>query len=428
MHRKLLYLGWKTAQPIARNLVRKYDGLPEGFSPRRILAVRIQGAGDVLMTTPAVRSLRKQFPNAEIHYLVGDQAVEMLQHNPDIDRIIPISETGLFSRSLKQVLPYIRMLRRQQYDLGIIFSRSAGLHSLLTACRINFRVGFSKNGSGALLHVPVALGNGVRYEVLDYLELSRAIGGQDCGTTLQLYITSEEDVHGRKLLAAAGIDWDTPFALFSVGGGRNRGWEVPQKRWSMASFAQLADELACRVVVVGDDVDFREAEPWFRDNPSVANLCGGLSLRDTAAVLKRAKLLVTNDTVTMHMAVMMGLPTVALFGPTHPQALLPPGIKHVRFLQGKLACSPCFWQNMPGHVSNFGDSNFPGCPRARSAHPAQAKIHDSPNAISLPDDGEVSDHGQSPCLDTISVSDVTAAIGNLLSDYPEGKTFVRIRQ
>jgi len=425
MDRKLLNIGWKTAQPIARNLVRKYEGLPRGLAPQRILAVRIQGAGDVLLTTPAVRALRHRFPEAEIHYLVGDQAVEMLQHNPDIDRIVPISETGLFSRSLRQVLPYVHMLRKQRYDLGVIFSRSAGLHSFLTACRIDFRVGFNKNGSGALLHLPVSLGNGVRYEALDYLELVRALGGNDCGTVLRLHITPEEEVHGRKLLSAAGIDWHMPFALFSVGGGRNPGWDVPQKRWSMASFARLADQLACRVIVVGDDVDFRDAESWFKARPSVLNLCGKLSLRDTAALLKHAKLLVANDTVTMHMAVITGIPTVALFGPTHPHALLPPKIKHVRYLQGNLACAPCFWQNMPGHVSNFGDANFPGCSKVRHSLPPEKVLDMSQAGIGCPDRGDASDRTQSPCLDTISVSDVTAAINKLLSDTAEGKTIVR---
>ena len=396
----LLKVTWGLVRPMARSMIRKYEMLPAGFAPKKILAVRIQGAGDVLMTTPAVHALRHQFPDAEIHYLVGEQAAEILLNNLDIDKIMPISETVLFSRSVSRILPHIFAIRRQRYDLGIIFSRSAGLHGLMALCNIDFRVGFDKHGSGGMLHLPVKLGNNVRYEVLDYLELIRAIGIEGFTTEMRFSLMPKEDAHGMRLLEAEGLDAGNPFLMLSVGGGRNPGWDVPQKRWSMASFAELANLVDLPVVVVGDEIDSLEAKPWFKDNPRVVDLCGKSSLRETAALLKRAKALVTNDTVAMHMAVVMGTPTVALFGPTHPKALLPENIKNIHFLQGKSPCVPCFWQNMPHHVSNFGDSNFPGC--------------------SFGD-------GSSPCLDTITVSDVQTEIDHILYPIKEGKTFVKQR-
>jgi ADP-heptose:LPS heptosyltransferase len=379
-------------RPAARAMIRRYGVLPDGFAPKKILATRIQGAGDVLMTTPAIQALRQHFPNAEIHYLVGDQAVEMLQDNPAIDCIVPIPEAALFSRSVKHILPYIRTLRKQKYDLGISFSRSAGLHGFLAACNIGFRVGFDKNGSGGLLHLPVTLESRVRYEVLDYLELVRALGISNVSTEMGFCLTAKEKTHALQLLKAVGLEANSKYAMLSVGGGRNPGWDVPQKRWSMQSFAELADRFDFPVVVVGDDVDSREAEPWFGKGKRVVNLCGKLSLRDTAALLKYAKVLVTNDTVTMHLAVIAGIPTLALFGPTHPSALLPEGIGNVRYIQAKLPCAPCFWQNMPHHVSNFGDANFPGCPMG---------------------------NGLSPCLSTITVSEVCMEIGRLLHPLKE---------
>ena len=370
----MLRTGWTVFRPVAGRLIRKFNRLPPGFDVGKILVVRIQGAGDVLLTTPAVRSLRRRFGDAEIHYLVGDHAVEMLQDNPDVDRIVPVSEAVLFSRSVREMVPLIRSLRKQRYDLGVILSRSAGLHGFLAACGIRFRVGLDKNGSGGLLHVPVTLPGGIRYEAMDYLEVVKSVGGDDCGMDLQLSMTPDEERQTYELLKGAGIDPDLPFGVLSVGGGRNAGWNVPQKRWPTASFAELAARIDLPLAVIGDDEDRRETEGYFQEGNHFANLCGKLSLRDAAVVIKRSKFLVTNDTVTMHMAVIMKTPSVALFGPTHPTALLPQNVDFIEILQGKLPCVPCFWQNMASHVSDFGESNFPGCPQGDSGSPCMETI------------------------------------------------------
>jgi ADP-heptose:LPS heptosyltransferase len=383
MHKSLLTKGWRGIQPYLWRMVRKYRSLPEGFAPRKVLAVRIQGAGDVLLTTPALRSLRRRFPDAEIHYLAGERAAEILHRNPDIDQIIPVNESMLFSQSIWKLAPVIRKLRHHKYDLSIAFSRSAGLHAFLTACRIGFRIGINKLGSGATLHLPIDLHNGIRYEALDYLALIQAMDGNDLGAELTLTITPDDDQQAYHILRESGGNPEKPFAMLAVGGGRNPGWDVPQKRWSMESFSQLAQGLEYPVVIVGDMNDAQEVKSHFQCSDSVINLCGRLSLKHTAALLKRARVLVTNDTISMHFAVALRTPAVALFGPTHPKALLPDNATNVIPLQGKLPCVPCFWQGMPNHISNFGDANFPGCPKGNSG---------------------------SPCLETITVSEVLKAI------------------
>ena len=395
MNKKLLKTNWKILRPLANFLVRKYQHLPEDFYPQKILAVRIQGAGDVLLTTPALRSLRHRFPEAEIHYLVGELASEMVKNNPDVDVVISVPESVLFTGSAKQKLPLIKKLRAGKYDLAVNFSRSAGLHTFVSACKIPFRVGIDKNGSGAMLHLPVTLSGNIRYEALDYLELVHAMGGADQGINLKLLITSRDEQEAKAILRYAGLDESVPYGVLSVGGGRNAGWEVPQKRWRLSNFMEVAKGLDMPLIIVGDTHDRKEVVSSFSNLDKVFNLCGKLSLMNTAAIVKHAEFLVTNDTVTLHFAVALGTPTVALFGPTHPKVILPSDSRNVRVIQGKLPCVPCFWQGMSSHVSNFGDANFPGCPRSSD---------------------------KSPCLDTISPTEVLDTISGLLTSRGNGNS------
>ena len=351
--------------------------------------VRIQGAGDILLTTPALRSLRHRFPEAEIHYLVGELASEMVKNNPDVDVVISVPESVLFTGSAKQKLPLILKLRAGKYDLAVVFSRSAGLHAFMSACKIPFRVGIDKNGSGATLHLPVTLSGNIRYEALDYLELVRVMGGTDQGLNLRLVVTSRDEQEAKALLKSTGLEEGVRYGVLAVGGGRNAGWEVPQKRWELANFMEVAKGLDIPLVIVGDAHDRKEVVSNFSDTGKIFNLCGKLSLMNTAAIVKYAQFLVTNDTVTLHFAVALGTPTVALFGTTHPKAILPPDCRNVRVIQGKLPCVPCFWQGMSSHVSNFGDANFPGCPISND---------------------------KSPCLDTISPLEVLETINDLVSN------------
>jgi ADP-heptose:LPS heptosyltransferase len=387
MNKNLLKTNWRILRPLAKLLVHKYQHLPEDFYPRKILAVRIQGAGDVLLTTPALRSLRHRFPEAEIHYLVGELASEIVKNNSDVDVVISVPETILFSDSMKQKLPLMRRLRAGKYDLAVIFSRSAGLHAFISTCKILFRVGIDKNGSGAMLHLPVALTGDIRYEALDYLELVGAVGGTNQGINLKLLMTPRIEQETKSILKSVGLAEDVPYGVLSVGGGRNAGWEVPQKRWKLSYFAELSEKLDIPMVIVGDSYDRKQVISDFTKQEKISNLCGKLSLMNTAAVIKHAKFLVTNDTVTLHFAVAMETLTVALFGPTHPKAILPEHCKKVHVIQGKLPCVPCFWQGMPAHVSNFGEANFPGCPISNNT---------------------------SPCLDTISPTEVLETISNLM--------------
>jgi ADP-heptose:LPS heptosyltransferase len=237
------------------------------------------------------------------------------------------------------------------------------------------------------------LDKAVRYEVLDYLELIEVIGGSDAGQELELSVSEDDAKAANQFVIDAGLDPEAGYGVMAVGGGRNPGWDVPQKRWSIANFAAVIQDVNIPWIVVGDEYDRRELESILLDRDGVVNLCSKLTLMQSAALIQRAKLLLTNDTVAMHFGVATGAQTVALFGPTHPKALVPEGIKHVRILQGKLACVPCFWQGMSGHVSNFGDANFPGC--------------------------SYSDTG-SPCLDTVTVSKVVIEIKAIMESTKVG--------
>jgi ADP-heptose:LPS heptosyltransferase len=202
----------------------------------------------------------------------------------------------------------------------------------------------------------------VRYELEDNLELLRALDVPPQGREMELHVPAAAFTRAEALVAAG-----RRFVVLAPGGGENAGWSMPQKRWPVERFAALARALHERpglatVVVGGPQDDGLAAEIARRAAPGTVTDATGNSLAVSAAIIGRGSLLVTNDSVAMHLGLVLHTPFVALFGPTNPRAVLPPD-GPFRVLLPDVPCSPCFWQEKPGLRSSAGRGSFEPCPR-----------------------------------------------------------------
>ncbi len=353
-------------------------------APSSILAVRLQGLGDVLMTTPALRAARRAWPDARLTMLVGRQAAPAVASNPHLDEVVTVDERLFFGRRLLGLLGLARRLRRRRFDLALAFSRSPALRVWLALAGVRrVRVLPPRTDEPA-----PAIWEAAPYEAEENLALLDS-AARGHGTAMDFVIPAAAHARAEALLAPLG---GRPVLVLAPGGGENAAWRIPQKRWPAARFAELADAARegwgmAAVVVGGASDGARVREMAARARHPVLDATAE-SLEVAAGLVARAALLATNDSVAMHLGLILGTPFVALFGPTNPRAVLPREGRY-RVVRAGVACSPCFWQARPRLAPSAGRGAFTGCPHPRSS-----------------------------CLEEIAVADVLRAAESLLEDAP----------
>ena len=340
----------------------------------RILVVKTHGLGDVLMTTPALRALRHRFPKAKITYLVGSYCKEVLLGNPHIDEIIDVQEDGLFSPRPFFLLRLVFFLIQRRFDLAILFSRSPVLHLLTLLTFIPVRVGFIKNrSSGYLLTAGVNPSKGpnwrrASYEVDDNMALVKLVGTQaNSPPTLDLFLDNEDILTARQFLSQQRRHPKTLLVGICPGGSSNPSWDLPEKLWPATNYSALADSLidkyGTEIVWLGGPEDRSVVRATIAEMKGLSiNGCGRFTLKQTGAIFKECGLIITNDSIPVHLALALKVPAVALFGPTNPCAVTPQQ-GDILSIKSPMGCSPCFWQAMPSFQTYPGRDHFPGCHR-----------------------------------------------------------------
>lgn len=317
------------------------DGRPH------ILIIRLGAIGDVVNSLVLLRLLRRKWPDAWIGWVVHPLSAPLLRMQPELDEIFVLPNRGM--------LAGLRRLRRRWRRLGIDWvvdlSRilKSGLVALATGA--SRRVGFdrlrSKEGNWILSTECIPPGDFQEHVVYHYLDMARHLGALDedrpeeeqVSWGLRVPDEAAERIAAR--LAEAGMVEAGPVLL-------NLGASRPAKTWPPARWAELARglvEAGERVVLVGGPGDRGAATAVFEalgdGRPAeLVDWVGTTDLVELAALIARARLVVSCDTGPMHLAVALGAPVVALFGPTNPRRCGPWGQgEHVVSLG--LHCGPC---------------------------------------------------------------------------------------
>ncbi len=309
---------------------------------RRILIFRSGAIGDVLMTTPLVRAIRKKFPDAQIHYCTGNWSKEVLQGNKNIDGIITFDESIIFKRKFRELLNLAKNLRKNKYDLAFILDISylAGMFSLLFC--VKERVGFSRNNEGFMHRTKVKY-DSEKHDIEYYLDMAKAVGADDNDKKMEIFISEKEKVFAAKFVVNHHLD-NKRIVGISPGGAENPGQVLPLKRWPWQKYAELGDMLLEKdfaVVFFGGTNDKETIKKVMSQMKQGAVDASGISLKESAALVKHCARFVCNDSGPMHIAAAMGVPTIAIFGPTNPKKLAPLGKGHI-VLQKELPCVPCY--------------------------------------------------------------------------------------
>lgn len=299
------------------------------------LAIQTAFLGDVVLTTPLLRVLAQRYGAVDV--VTTPAAAPLLETHPAVRAVIPYDKRGA-DAGARGLLALAHRLRGAQYEVAYVPHQSLRSALLARFARIPRRVGYSSGWP--FLYTESRRRPNDAHEVDRLLAL---VDAPDADRRPSLTVTAADTAAAVRVLDdGAG---NRPFVALAPGSI----WGT--KRWP--GFPALAARLSAtgdRIVVVGgrddralgDEIVRAVAGATPAPRSAVVNACGALSLRESAALIGRARVLVTNDSAPLHLAQAMGTPTVALFGPTVPAFGFAPTIPGDASLGvDRLACRPC---------------------------------------------------------------------------------------
>lgn len=320
--------------------------VPRPAEVSTILVFRLERVGDLLMARPGLRLLRRRFPEATIHLVVGSWNEALARLIPDVDEVqtldLPWASRERASATTRSTWAHIRRWRARRYDLAVNCEGDIRSHLLMRGSGAICRAGFDHAGGGPLLTTRVAY-DPTRHVAWNILRLVARLRGEE---------PDEQDLETPPLSipeTAARLARETLVFPVSVERiiGVHPGAGRVVKQWPAAAFASAAAALARKhragIVLTGNSSEValagavRAALP--RDVP-VLDLTGRLDLVQLAAVLQRLDLFLGCDSGPMHLAAAVGTPVVAVFGPSSPARWGPLGSR-AEVVRVSLPCSPC---------------------------------------------------------------------------------------
>jgi heptosyltransferase-2 len=330
------------------------EGSIEREAIRRVVVRGTNWVGDAVMTTPALRELRRVLPRAHITLATRSRARGLFADADFIDDLL-VYDRG--PRDLRAVARQIREWRRRRFDAAVLFQNAFEAALLARAARVPIRLGYATDARGPLLTHPLDVPpwRAERHEVYYYLnivaELEKRLDGgtrlPEGEPRLALNVSEKRRREARELLRAAGARaGERPLVALCPGSTNSRA-----KRWPAERYAALADLLIERagadVALIGsrDEEDVsREVAGLMRHRPLV--LTGRTELAEAVAVLSLTDVLVTNDTGPAHIAAALDRPTLVIFGPTIPTTTAPFSAA-AEIIRRPPDCAPCMLRDCP---------------------------------------------------------------------------------
>lgn len=331
---------------------------PEWAAARRVLAVRLDNLGDLLMTTPALAAIRRGLPHARLTLLASRSGAAALRHLPMLDDAIAYAAPWTRQPGATDVAEDHQLVTRlasEKFDAAVIFGvctqsalpaallcRLAGIPLRLAYCR--------ENPYDLLTHWQPdteRVEPGMRHEVRRQLDLVGSVGFHG-GEERLVFDHGPDDVRGlRERIVQAGARPDAPCIVLHVGA------TASSRRYPVERFAAAADRIAeatgWQVFFTGDasEVALVARARAAMTGPSTS-LAGLLDLGQLGALLAGARLLVSNNTGPVHMAAALGTPVVVLYAQTNPQHT--PWMTPSRVLFEDVSCRNCLKSVCPqGH-------------------------------------------------------------------------------
>jgi heptosyltransferase-2 len=306
----------------------------------KILIVRFSSLGDIILTTPVIGALWAQFPGSKISFLTKTRYADLLRNDPRISTIIEFDPPGRH-KGFSGFRRMIADLRSCDFDL--LVDLHANLRSFFVRHLVKSKVKLKYRKRWwfrfSMVHFKFLKTKAV-HTTDSYLDVLRKIQVEMTKEGPSIYLGPEDVEFSNHFLLERNVKKDD----IVVGVHPGAKWET--KRWDKGNFKEtcraLMDKHNCRILLFGNAGEEKLVDDIKRDLPEERMILAvGLSLGRFMSLIKRCDCLVTNDSGPMHLASALGVPVVAIFGPTHPKlGFAPTGLSDV-VLCADVKCSPC---------------------------------------------------------------------------------------
>ena len=266
----------------------------------KFLIIRFSSIGDIVLTTPVIRCLKKQVPEAEIHYLVKGSFRSVLKHNPYIDKL------HVLTGNLETI---ISELKKEEYDYVIDLHHN--LRSLRVKNRLNKKsFSFQKLNIEKYIFTRLRLNFLPKVHIVDrYLKTVESFGVKNDGEGLDFFIAKQDQIQNHFIPASHHAGY-----IACVIGAGHETKKLPVHKWK--EFCQKSE---LPVILLGGNEDIAQGNAIAAVDPvKVFNSCGKFSINQSADLIRRAVVVLSNDTGFMHIAAALKKPIVSLWGNTVP--------------------------------------------------------------------------------------------------------------
>ncbi len=301
----------------------------------RILLIRLRFLGDVLLSTPAIRAIRKRYPDAIIHYVVAEGCEGALAGNPHVDKILIWRPRAAWGEKIR----WMMALRKERYDMAVDWWGSSTSAFMVWLSGASLRVGFDYPMRKWLYSHVLKASSKPLNAVEVYLQALGPLGAGVDGMSLEYRGGEAFRSHAEGWLTAQGIEPAKP--VLGVFPGAT--WSA--KRWPVDRFARviqrLVEQRQTQVVIFEGPKELGVAEAMTGLLPDSVKrktyIAQGLTFQELGALMSRCRAMLTNDAAPMHLAAALSIPTVAVFGPGNAKIWFPYTVPHVAF-QKEVGC------------------------------------------------------------------------------------------
>ncbi len=296
---------------------------------QKILIIRLSSIGDIVLTTPVIRCIKKQLPDVEVHYLTKYGFRHILQHNPYIDKL------HLLEDNISKI---ITQLTRENFDYIIDLHHNLRTLKIKSSLKGVTAFSFNKLNIKKWLLTTFKIDRMPKKHIVDrYIDTVISLGVTNDGEGLDYFIGKEEQISDDDIPAAHSLG----YIGVVIGAALNT------KKLPLHKLQELCKAIDHPIILLGgpEDRDNGNAIAAF-DDVKIYNACGKFSLNESADLVRKARLIITHDTGLMHIAAAYKKPIISIWGNTVPAFGMTPYYgyavqpSHIMEVNG-LSCRPC---------------------------------------------------------------------------------------